>query len=72
MSSVELKHKVMLTGPLTKLKQHQTGGVFCDLTAALDYVNHDNIIRELEEYTIIGSSPTLQTGNKRSIYHHKF
>jgi hypothetical protein len=29
-------------------------------------------IMELEEYAIIGSSPILQTGNKGSVYHHKF
>jgi hypothetical protein len=70
MRSVELEHKVMLTRPLTK--SIQIGAIFCDLTKTLDCVNRDNIIRELEEYAIIGSSPTLQTGNKGSMYHHKF
>jgi len=70
MRSVELEQKVMLTGPLTK--SIQIGGIFCDLTKALDCVNGDNVIRELEEYAIVGSSPTLQTGNRGSIYHHKF
>jgi hypothetical protein len=70
MRYVELEHKVMLTRPLTK--SIQIGGIFCDLTKTFDCVNRDNIIRELEEYAIIGSSPPLQTGDKGSIYHHKF
>jgi len=35
------------------------GGIFCDLTKASDFVNHDILISKIEKYGIIGKGKEL-------------
>jgi len=54
----------------------QTGSIFCDLTEAYDYVNHEIRLRKMQTMEFVEQVRTAlnhisQLGSKRLIYHYK-